>query len=221
MKWLLAWQAPDMWWHSPLFWHSHCWAQSSPKVCGGHFVSQTEPSQPAGQEQAPVLGSQPPLTQEQTLEQSEPHIPSWQTKQEIINVKTSLCSPLVWSYIWNSRSPRSPADTDRSPAPHIPRGWSRAGWSTGGHTGSGSRSSCNPRNTPAPVSASSSPEISTDITIITTVTSSVSHLGCDLIPHLSLVAGTPKCEWPAEDMVAGLVGDLLVDCDGDRVAEIQ
>ena len=93
--------------------------------------------------------------------------------------------------------------------------------STEEHTESGSRSSCIPRNTPAPVSASSSPEISTDITIITTVTSSLSYLGCDLIPHLSLVAGTPEGERPAEDMVAGLIGNLLVDSDGDRVAEIQ
>ena len=50
---------------------------------------------------------------------------------------------------------------------------------------------------------------------------SVTHLGCDLIPHLSLVAGTPEGERPAEDMVAGLIGNLLVDSDGDRVAEIQ
>ena len=89
------------------------------------------------------------------------------------------------------------------------------------HTGSGSGSSCNPRNTPAPVAASSSPEISPDIiTLINTSPGSVSHLGCDLIPHLRLVAGTPEGERPAEDMVAGLVGDLLVDSDGDRVAEI-
>ena len=48
----------------------------------------------------------------------------------------------------------------------------------------------------------------------------VPHLGGDLIPHLSLVAGTPEGERPAEDVVAGLVGNLLVDSDGDRVAEI-
>ena len=48
----------------------------------------------------------------------------------------------------------------------------------------------------------------------------MSHLGCDLIPHLSLVAGTPEGERPAEDVVASLVGNLLVDSDGDRVAEI-
>ena len=56
-------------------------------------------------------------------------------------------------------------------------------------------------------------------TLTTKSPGSVTHLGGDLIPHLSLVAGTPEGERPAEDMVAGLVGDLLVDCDGDRVAE--
>ena len=58
-------------------------------------------------------------------------------------------------------------------------------------------------------------------TVTTTSPGSVTHLGGDLIPHLSLVAGTPEGERPAEDMVAGLIGNLLVDSDGDRVAEIQ
>ena len=56
-------------------------------------------------------------------------------------------------------------------------------------------------------------------TVTTTSPGSVTHLGGDLIPHLSLVAGTAEGERPAEDVVAGLVGNLLVDSDGDRVAE--
>ena len=165
MKWQDPWQAPEMWWHSPSFWHSHFWAQSRPKVCAGHLVSQTGPSQPAGQEQAPVLGSQPPLTQGQTLEQSEPHIPSGQTKQEKFPVKISLSSPL-WSYTWNSLGPRSPAGTDKCLASHRARGWSRAGRSSQEHTGSGWPSACSPGSNPAPTSASSSPEIWPDITTI-------------------------------------------------------
>ena len=68
-------------------------------------MSQTEPSQPAGQEQAPVLGSQPPFTQGQTLEQSEPHIPSSQTKQERITVETSLSSPHLILHLEQSEPP--------------------------------------------------------------------------------------------------------------------
>ena len=68
-------------------------------------MSQTEPSQPAGQEQAPVFGSQPPLTQGQTWEQSEPHIPSGQTKEEKTRVKTSLSSARLNLHLEQSGPP--------------------------------------------------------------------------------------------------------------------